>query len=159
MAPYSPSWSDLPLLPPSQLWRPPEIYAEWITAAPFKLNSKLPITCHPIMHSILCKVLFWGCTLQRKERPLGYSIFQNTIKINSSSGNIKCICILLKSLALSTGECSISRSLVTSLTQWATSISCTKSDRGPKHHNNFLYLFLFACWAFEQWELLQYIKV
>lgn len=84
--------------------------------APFKPNSKLPITLHPIMHSILCRILFGGCTLLRKERPLGYSIFQNTIKINSSSGNVKCICILLKPLALSTAECSITRSLVTSLT-------------------------------------------
>lgn len=48
---------------------------------PFKLTSKLPITHHPIMHSILCRVLFWGCTLLRKERPLGYSTLQNTIKL------------------------------------------------------------------------------
>lgn len=134
------------------------MHAEWKPGVLFKLNSKLPMTRHPIMHSILCRVLFWACTLLRKERPLGYSIFQNTIKINSSCGNVKCICILLKPVALSTAECSLTRSLVTSLTQWATGISRTKTNRGPKHHNHFLYLFLFACRALKHWELLKYIK-
>lgn len=83
--------------------------------------------------------------ITEERAPLGYSTLQNTIKINSSSGNVKCICILLKSLALSATVHYITRSLVTSHIQWRTYISSRKTNMSPKHHNNFLYLFLFAC--------------
>lgn len=78
--PYSPSWGGhhLLLLPSSG---PLLKYMQnGSQQPPFQPSSRSPITCHPIMHSILCRVWFWGCTLLKKKRPLGYSIFQNTIK-------------------------------------------------------------------------------
>jgi len=64
--------------------------------------------------------------------PLGYSTFQNTIKINSSSGNVKCICIPLKPLALSAAVHYITRSSVTSHIQWSTYISSRKKKHESK---------------------------
>lgn len=120
-----------------------QIYAERILSDPIEQKTVHYTSPHYTFHSSQDFISRKYITVKRA--PLGYSIFQNTIKINSSSGNVKCICILLKPLALSALVHYITRSLVTSHTQWRTYISSRKTNISPKHHNNFLYLFLFAC--------------
>ena len=132
--------------------------AEWMLSdtAPIEYKTLHYTSCHYTFHSPQ-DLIPWKYI--REERvPWGYSTFQNTIKINSSSGNVKCICILLMPVALSAVVHYITRSLVTGYLQWRTYISSRKINISPKNHSNFLYLFLFACWALKRYESLKYIK-
>lgn len=76
---------------------------------------------HYAFHSF--QGLMGGCTLLRKQSPLGYSRLQNAIKVNSSSGNVKGTCILLEPLALSAAKGSITSSLATRLPPGAAGLS------------------------------------
>lgn len=125
-------------------------------AAPIEYKILHYTSCHYAFHSPQDFIPWKHITEERV--PWGYSIFQNTIKINSSTGNVKCICILLMPVALSAVVHYITRSLVTGYLQWRTYISSRKINISPKHHINFLYLFLFACWTLKHSESLKYIK-